>query len=86
MQPRIRVNGVGKEFMVRGAPFRALDDVSLTVADQEFICIVGPSGCGKSTLLRMLGELETASTGEILINSADHSRPLICMVYRMVLP
>ncbi|MCA9290537.1 MAG: sn-glycerol-3-phosphate ABC transporter ATP-binding protein UgpC, partial [Phycisphaerales bacterium] len=45
----------------------AVDDVSLTVADGEFVVLVGPSGCGKSTTLRMIAGLETLSGGEIRI-------------------
>jgi multiple sugar transport system ATP-binding protein len=45
----------------------AVRDVSLTVADREFVVLVGPSGCGKSTLLRMIAGLETTSGGEIRI-------------------
>jgi NitT/TauT family transport system ATP-binding protein len=41
----------------------ALDDVNLTIGENEFVAIVGPSGCGKSTLLRILAELEGASEG-----------------------
>ncbi len=44
-----------------------LHDVSVEVADGEFIVIVGPSGCGKSTLLRMVAGLEEITTGEIAI-------------------
>jgi NitT/TauT family transport system ATP-binding protein len=38
------------------------------VTENEFLCIVGPSGCGKSTLLRMIAGLDTASSGQILID------------------
>ena len=41
--------------------FVAIDDVSLTVADGEFLVLVGPSGCGKSTVLRMIAGLEDVS-------------------------
>jgi multiple sugar transport system ATP-binding protein len=46
---------------------RAVDSVSLTVADQEFVVLVGPSGCGKSTTLRMVAGLEDISSGTIQI-------------------
>jgi multiple sugar transport system ATP-binding protein len=51
--------------------FKAIDDISLTVEDGEFIVLVGPSGCGKSTLLRMVAGLEEASAGSISIGGRD---------------
>lgn len=46
----------------------AIDDVSFTVKDKEFMVIVGPSGCGKSTLLRMIAGLEDISEGTLAID------------------
>ena len=43
-----------------GAPVLALEDVNLSVGDQEFIALLGPSGCGKSTLLNIIAGLEQA--------------------------
>ena len=50
-----------------GDGFPAVNDVSLDVADGEFMILVGPSGCGKSTLLRMIVGLEDITSGDMLI-------------------
>jgi multiple sugar transport system ATP-binding protein len=47
---------------------KAVDDISFTVYDKEFMVLVGPSGCGKSTLLRMIAGLEEISEGSLLID------------------
>jgi multiple sugar transport system ATP-binding protein len=49
----------------------AVDDVSLSIADGEFMVLVGPSGCGKSTLLRMIAGLEEITDGTISIGDVD---------------
>ncbi|ONH30299.1 ABC transporter ATP-binding protein [Pseudofrankia asymbiotica] len=64
---RIRIEGLGKVF---GAT-RAVDDVSLDVADGDFLVLLGPSGCGKTTLLRMIAGLIQPSTGRILVEDRD---------------
>src|ERR1700709_1392890 len=46
----------------------AVSDLSLTIADGEFIILVGPSGCGKSTTLNMVAGLEDISSGELRID------------------
>jgi len=48
----------------------AVDDLTLEVADREFLVLLGPSGCGKSTALRMIAGLENPTAGEIVIG--DH--------------
>ena len=49
----------------------AVDDVSLSIGDGEFMVLVGPSGCGKSTLLRMIAGLEEVTQGAISIGGVD---------------
>ena len=60
----INIKNVNKEY---GDGFKAVNDVSLDIADGEFMILVGPSGCGKSTLLRMIVGLEDITDGDILI-------------------
>jgi len=50
---------------------RAVDEISLTVPDGEFMVLVGPSGCGKSTLMRMVAGLEEVTDGTILVGGQD---------------
>ena len=49
-----------------GDGFPAVNDISIDVADGEFLILVGPSGCGKSTLLRMIVGLEDITDGDLL--------------------
>jgi multiple sugar transport system ATP-binding protein len=64
----IVLDGVRKEFP---GGVRAVDDVSMTIGDGEFMVLVGPSGCGKTTLLRSIGGLEKVTGGRILIDDRD---------------
>jgi multiple sugar transport system ATP-binding protein len=52
----------------RDVPPKAVDDITFTVRDKEFMVVVGPSGCGKSTLLRMIAGLEDISEGVLSID------------------
>ena len=60
----IEMRNIVKQY---GDGFPAVNDVSLDIADGEFMILVGPSGCGKSTLLRMIVGLEDISSGDLFI-------------------
>ena len=60
----IEMKNIVKEY---GDGFTAVNDVSIDVADGEFVILVGPSGCGKSTLLRMIVGLEDITSGDMII-------------------
>jgi len=80
---KVVVRTVDKVFDVRGRKnFQALRGIDLDVRDNEFLCIVGPSGCGKSTLLRMLGDLDTPSSGHVRIRRDSTARPLSAMIFQ----
>ena len=71
----------------KGQEVNAVNDVSIEVADREFLVLVGPSGCGKSTTLRMIAGLEEISQGEIFIgdkqvNDVPPSQRDIAMVFQ----
>jgi ABC-type lipoprotein export system ATPase subunit len=60
----ISLNHVTRRYAASGA---ALDDVSLEIAEHEFVAITGPSGCGKSTLMHLIGGLDTPTSGEVTV-------------------
>ena len=62
----LSIEGVSKEYRVRGKKILALDTVDLAIHQGEFVTIVGPSGCGKSTLLNLIVGLLRSSSGRIL--------------------
>ncbi|MDO3648428.1 ABC transporter ATP-binding protein [Nocardia mangyaensis] len=64
---RLQVDAVSKRFDTA----YAVHEVSLDIADGEFLVLLGPSGCGKSTLLRMIAGLEEPSAGRILVDGVD---------------
>ena len=65
----IRLDHLTKTFS--GATTPAVDDVSLDIADGEFVILVGPSGCGKSTILRMIVGLEDVTAGDVYIGDTQ---------------
>jgi NitT/TauT family transport system ATP-binding protein len=74
-EPKISVRHLTKVYGQSSAPTTAFTDVTLSIAEGEFICILGPSGCGKSTFLLCVAGLEQATSGEILIDGKPAKGP-----------
>src|SRR5258708_15616276 len=77
--PPALIEAMGRYLEVRNLQKRfgdviALGDISLDVAESEFICFLGPSGCGKTTLLRAIAGLDPQSAGTIHQKGRDVSR------------
>ena len=76
-----------KHLVKRFGKVDAVNDVSLQIADGEFLVLLGPSGCGKSTILRVVAGLEDADSGEIviggrLVNFIDPVKRNVAMVFQ----
>jgi ABC transporter related len=67
----IRTTDMVKEYKIGKQKIRAVDSVSLEVSKGEFIALVGVSGSGKSTLLHLLGGLDKATSGEVVVNGQE---------------
>ena len=61
---------VGYTSKARGQFDIAVDNVSFSIDDGEFVCILGPSGCGKSTILNVIAGLIKPTGGKVLIDGA----------------
>lgn len=75
---KLKVNDLQKVFPAnkRGEQeLVALKDINLEVRESEFVVMVGPSGCGKSTLINIIGGLEEASQGQVLIDGKEVAQP-----------
>ena len=74
---KIECRSVSKIFKQRGGKVQipVLNSISLSVVENEFLVIVGPGQCGKTTLLRIIGGLETPTTGSVLLDGKEVSGP-----------
>jgi putative ABC transport system ATP-binding protein len=70
----VKVSGITKIYKSESIKVEALDNVSFTLKEGEFVAIVGPSGSGKSTLMHMLGTIDKPTRGEIYIDGVPTSR------------
>jgi putative ABC transport system ATP-binding protein len=69
--PVLRAEGLGRVFPSRAGDVVALDGIDLEVYPGELVVVRGPSGAGKSTLLRLLGGLDTPTTGEVWVHGTS---------------
>jgi len=67
----LEIRNLGKVFRTDTVQTQALNNVSLTVKDGDFVAIMGPSGCGKSTLLNIIGLLDNPTSGQYLIDGKE---------------
>jgi NitT/TauT family transport system ATP-binding protein len=71
----LEIRRVAKTYGSGPKATRAIADVSFSVVEREFVCVVGPSGCGKTTLLKCVGGLLRPSSGEVLLRGRRVTSP-----------
>jgi NitT/TauT family transport system ATP-binding protein len=71
----LEIKGLGKTYGTGERATHAVGNVSLTVDDGEFVCVVGPSGCGKTTLLKCVAGLLRPSRGEVVLRGNRVTEP-----------
>src|SRR5215831_15330719 len=73
--PLLEVTDLDKTFTVDSRSVTAIDHLSLSIDEHEFVSIVGPSGCGKSTFLHIIGGFEPATAGELRLSGRPIGPP-----------
>lgn len=74
MQKLITLDGVTRHYQMGPTTVKAIDGVSLTITEGEFVAIIGPSGSGKSTLMNIIGCLDSPTSGSYHLDGTDVSR------------
>ena len=67
----VKVEKVSKIYKMGEVEIRAVDEISFDISKGEFVVIVGPSGAGKTTVLNILGGMDTATKGEVLVDGSN---------------
>jgi NitT/TauT family transport system ATP-binding protein len=71
----LQLKSVGQTYFSKTSATTALEDITLSVNEGEFISILGPSGCGKSTLLSIIAGLLLPTTGSVMVNNQPVTQP-----------
>ena len=74
MQELIKFENVKKTYNIGEKSFNALDGADFSINKGEFVVVLGPSGAGKSTLLNLLGGMDKATTGNIIVGGQNVSK------------
>ena len=74
---KISFRNITKAFPSRagGPDMKAIDGLSLDIAEKDFVCLIGPSGCGKSTLLNLIAGFESATSGDVMLDGVNITGP-----------
>ena len=70
----LEIKNIKKEYRTAGLVQMALDGVSMNLRDNEFVAVLGPSGSGKTTLLNIIGGLDQADSGDLVINGVSTAK------------
>jgi NitT/TauT family transport system ATP-binding protein len=80
----VDIRNVSVVYPAKEQPVVALDDVSLSIGEGEFVSLIGPSGCGKTTLLRVIADLEQISAGAVRVNGMSPHEARLARAYGYV--
>ncbi|MDE2299131.1 MAG: ATP-binding cassette domain-containing protein, partial [Burkholderiales bacterium] len=80
----VEIQGVSVVYPAKDHTVTALDNVSLSIQEGEFVSLIGPSGCGKTTLLRVIADLEQISSGVVRVNDLSARDARLARAYGYV--
>ena len=74
MKDFVKLENVRKIYQMGEVEIRAVDGIDFEIGKGEFVVIVGPSGAGKTTVLNILGGMDTATSGKVLVDACDGTK------------